>query len=189
VLDLCCGTGDLALALAGAPGSARGPAFTRLLAVDFAHPMLVRAQEKGAGNRGRPIEFLEADGLALPFADGTVDLVTTAFGFRNLANYAAGLAELRRVLAPGGSLAILEFAEPRGALFGNLFRFYFHRVLPGIGALVSGNAQAYSYLPRSVARFPHPDQLAELMRESGFSGVAWEGWTGGIVALHTGQAR
>ncbi len=145
-------------------------------------------ERRARGNRGRPIEFLEADGLALPFADGTFDLVTTAFGFRNLANYAAGLRELRRVLAPGGSLAILEFAEPRGVLFGQLFRFYFHRVLPGIGALVSGNAQAYSYLPRSVARFPHPDQLAELMRQSGFSDVAWEGWTGGIVALHTGQA-
>jgi demethylmenaquinone methyltransferase/2-methoxy-6-polyprenyl-1,4-benzoquinol methylase len=189
VLDLCCGTGDLAFALAGAPKSAHGAQSARLVAADFAHPMLMRAREKGAGNRGRPIEFLEADGLALPFADGTFDLVTTAFGFRNLANYAAGLRELLRVLAPGGSLAILEFTEPRSVLFGHLFRFYFHRVLPGIGAVVSGNAQAYSYLPRSVARFPHPEELAELMRQSGFDGVAWEGWTGGIVALHTGKAH
>jgi demethylmenaquinone methyltransferase / 2-methoxy-6-polyprenyl-1,4-benzoquinol methylase len=189
VLDLCCGTGDLALALAGAPAPSQRSELARLVAVDFAHPMLVRACQKAAGNRGRPIEFLEADGLALPFADGTFDLVTTAFGFRNLANYAAGLRELRRVHAPGGSLAILEFAEPRGALFGHLFRFYFHRVLPAIGAVVSGNAQAYSYLPRSVARFPNPDELAELMQKSGFSDVAWEGWTGGIVALHTGEAR
>jgi demethylmenaquinone methyltransferase/2-methoxy-6-polyprenyl-1,4-benzoquinol methylase len=188
VLDLCCGTGDLALALANSPvGTADGGPLG-LVGADFAHPMLVRAHEKASRNRGRPIEFAEADALSLPFADATFDLVATAFGFRNLVNYAEGLRELRRVLAAGGSLAILEFAEPRGALFRHLFHFYFHRMLPAIGAAVSGNAQAYRYLPNSVARFPTPAELARLMERSGFSGVAFESWTGGIVTLHTGEA-
>lgn len=187
ILDLCCGTGDLALVLANAPG--RGVDSAPLVGADFAHPMLVRAQEKAGRNRGRPIKFVEADALSLPFADATFDLVATAFGFRNLANYAEGLRELRRVLKPGGSLAILEFAEPRGALFRHGFDFYFRRVLPAIGAAISGNASAYTYLPNSVARFPAPSELLKLMEESGFSGVAFESWTAGIVTLHTGQAR
>lgn len=189
ILDLCCGTGDLALALANSlPGRVESEPLC-LVGADFAHPMLVRASEKARRNRGRPLKFVEADALSLPFADSTFDLVTTAFGFRNLANYAEGLRELRRVLKGGGSLAILEFAEPRGALFRNVFQFYFHRVLPAIGAAVSGNASAYTYLPNSVARFPLPNELLKLMEESGFGGVAFEGWTGGIVTLHMGQAR
>jgi demethylmenaquinone methyltransferase / 2-methoxy-6-polyprenyl-1,4-benzoquinol methylase len=160
-----------------------------LIGCDFARPMLVRACEKAAGSSRRRLQFVEADTLSLPFADATFDLVTTAFGFRNLANYAAGLAELRRILAPGGALAILEFAEPRSVLFRNLFHFYFHRVLPAIGAVISGNAQAYSYLPESVSRFPNPDELAALMERSGFCEVAFESWTAGIVTLHQGLAR
>ena len=187
ILDVCCGTGDLALALANLP-IRRGDSPLCLVGADFAHPMLVRAHEKAGRNRGRPIEFVEADALSLPFADATFDLVTTAFGFRNLANYAEGLRELRRVLAAGGSLAILEFAEPGGALLRHLFHLYFHRVLPAIGAAVSGNAQAYTYLPNSVARFPTPGALSTLMERSGFSGVAFDSWTGGIVTLHTGKA-
>ena len=187
-LDVCCGTGDLALVLANSPRPRADSEPAALLGADFAHPMLVRAQEKVRRNRGRPIELVEADALSLPFADATFDLVATAFGFRNLANYADGLREFRRVLKAGGSLAILEFAEPRGALFRNLFHFYFHRVLPSIGAAVSGNAPAYAYLPNSVARFPVPSELVKLMERSGFSGVAFESWTGGIVTLHTGQA-
>ena len=159
-----------------------------LVGADFAHPMLVRAREKVAASAHRALEFVEADALSLPFADGTFDLVTSAFGFRNLANYPAGLREFRRILAPGGSLAILEFAEPRRALFRNCFHFYFHRVLPAIGAIVSGNAQAYSYLPESVARFPSPSELAQLMQRSGFGDVAFESWTAGIVTLHSGIA-
>ena len=188
VLDVCCGTGDLALALAGAPMVPATSEPASLMAADFAHPMLVRAREKAAGGARRRLEFVEADALSLPFADATFDLVTTAFGFRNLANYAAGLRELRRILAPGGSLAILEFAEPRGALFRYLFRFYFHRVLPAVGAVVSGNSQAYSYLPESVARFPAPGELAELMERTGFREAAFESWTAGIVTLHRGRA-
>src|SRR6185437_12356577 len=117
------------------------------IGADFAHPMLVRAREKATEHPASHVEFLEADALALPFADQSFDLLTTAFGFRNLANYAAGLAEFRRVLRPGGSIAILEFAEPDSAIFGRLFRFYFRRVLPKLGGLVSGSAQAYGYLP------------------------------------------
>ena len=188
ILDVCCGTGDLALALAHVPVSSARSESLCLMGADFAHPMLARAREKAAGS-GRRLEFVEADALSLPFANAEFDLAATAFGFRNLANYSAGLRELRRILAPGGSLAILEFAEPHGALFRKFFGFYFHRVLPAIGAVVSGNAQAYRYLPESVSRFPNPGELAELMVQCGFCEVAFESWTAGVVALHTGRAR
>jgi demethylmenaquinone methyltransferase/2-methoxy-6-polyprenyl-1,4-benzoquinol methylase len=188
VLDVCCGTGDLALALAGAAIDPSASAPLPVVGADFAHPMLVRASEKAGESSRRRLQFVEADALSLPFADATFNLVATAFGFRNLANYAAGLRELRRILKPGGWLAILEFAEPRGALFRNLFQFYFRRVLPAIGAVVSGNLQAYSYLPESVARFPTPHELGELMHRNGFDEVAFESWTGGIVTLHRGRA-
>jgi demethylmenaquinone methyltransferase / 2-methoxy-6-polyprenyl-1,4-benzoquinol methylase len=188
ILDVCCGTGDLALALAGAPTDSARSASGRLVGADFAHPMLVRAREKVAGSGRRPIEFVEADALSLPFADATFDLVAIAFGLRNLVNYAAGLRELRRIIVPGGSLAVLEFAEPRGSLFRHFFRFYFHRVLPALGAVVSGHAYAYSYLPESVARFPSPRELAELIEQSGFDEVTFESWTVGIVTQHTGRA-
>ena len=188
VLDICCGTGDLALALGNVPLDSTASEMVPLVGADFSRPMLTRARHKAIGKGGRRLEFVEADALSLPFADGTFDLVTSAFGFRNLANYPAGLREFRRILAPGGSLAILEFAEPQRALFRNFFHFYFHRVLPAIGAIVSGNAQAYSYLPESVARFPSPSELAQLMQRSGFGDVAFESWTAGIVTLHSGLA-
>ena len=206
VLDLCCGTGDLTFALcdwARRPGANAGDAVAAktaaldgnaakaaalIIAADFAHPMLVRAREKSAKRGGQAAaQFIEADALNLPFAGQSFDLVTTAFGFRNLANYAAGLAELRRILRPGGRLAILEFAEPRRAPFGTLFRFYFHRVLPKIGGMISSNSQAYGYLPSSVTRFPKPPELATLMERAGFSEVRFDRWTGGIVALHVGR--
>ena len=197
VLDLCCGTGDLTFALASQArdpmGRKSSDAVTngrtgQFLGADFAHPMLLRAREKAAAQRHQAaIEFLEADALDLPFASESFDLVTTAFGFRNLANYDAGITELRRVLRPGGSLAILEIAEPQGALFGRLFRFYFRHVLPRIGGLISRNSQAYGYLPNSVARFPRPAELAESLRRAGFAEVDFERWTGGIVALHIGR--
>jgi demethylmenaquinone methyltransferase/2-methoxy-6-polyprenyl-1,4-benzoquinol methylase len=183
VLDLCCGTGDLALVLtneAGANGA-------QVVGADFVHEMIVRAGAKSAQNRQtqQPV-FLEADALALPFADAAFDLLTAAFGFRNLANYAAGFTEIHRVLRPSGSIAILEFAEPRGALLSWLYRFYFHRVLPAIGGLISGDRQAYGYLPRSVVRYPDPDAVAELMRQTGFRDVRYERWMAGLVTLHTG---
>jgi demethylmenaquinone methyltransferase/2-methoxy-6-polyprenyl-1,4-benzoquinol methylase len=187
ILDVCCGTGDLAQAMANVPLVSADSEPACLVGADFAHPMLIRAGEKDAASRGRRLELVEADALSLPFADASFDFVATAFGFRNLANYAAGIREFRRILAPGGSLAILEFAEPRGTLFRHFFHFYFHRVLPAVGALVSGNLQAYRYLPESVARFTSPGELAELMRRSGLGGVAVESWTAGIVTLHTGR--
>ncbi len=175
VLDLCCGTGDLAVALAR-----MGPA--QVLGADFAHPMLVQAKAKG----GARIPFLEADALRLPFADGTFDLLTAAFGFRNLANYQEGLREMRRVLKTGGTLAILEFTEPPDGILGGLYRWYFRQVLPRIGGMLSGDRDAYTYLPRSVARFFRPAQLAELMESVGYKEVRYRVWTMGTVALHTG---
>jgi demethylmenaquinone methyltransferase / 2-methoxy-6-polyprenyl-1,4-benzoquinol methylase len=184
VLDLCCGTGDLALVLAQRAGAGGA----KIMGADFAHAMVERARDKAGklAPAGRPT-FVEADALALPFADESFDLLAAAFGFRNLANYAAGLAEIRRVLRPGGEAAILEFAEPKGALLSRAFHFYFHRVLPGIGGLISGDAQAYGYLPASVSRYPEPEAVADLMTAAGFSSVQFERWMGGLVTLHTGR--
>jgi len=186
VLDLCCGTGDLAFALAR-DGKAR------ILGADFAHPMLVRAKEKTSAlphpaNRPAtsPMPFFEADALRLPFASESFDLVTTAFGFRNLANYEAGLREIQRVLKPGGTIAILEFAEPPEGLLGDFYRWYFCKVLPRIGGLISGERSAYTYLPKSVARFFRPPELAALMTAVGYHSVDYRVWTLGTVALHTG---
>lgn len=185
VLDICCGTGDLAFSIEKAAQSGTGSG-AEIFGADFVHPMLVRAREKAARRESRA-RFVAADALRLPFADAALDLVAVAFGFRNLANYADGIAELRRVLRPGGTLAILEFAEPRGAFFGRLYRFYFQKILPVVGGLVSGNRRAYGYLPASVARFPSPEKLAEQLRAAGFAPVGFERWMGGIVALHLAE--
>jgi demethylmenaquinone methyltransferase / 2-methoxy-6-polyprenyl-1,4-benzoquinol methylase len=186
VLDLCCGTGDLAFALARA-GKAR------IIGADFAHTMLVRAREKSRDlppslnqNGASRMPFFEADALQLPFASSSFDSVTTAFGFRNLANYEAGLREIQRVLKPGGTVAILEFAEPPEGLWGDFYRWYFCKVLPRIGGLISGDQAAYKYLPKSVARFFRPPELAALMSYVGYQSVDYRVWTLGIVALHTG---
>jgi demethylmenaquinone methyltransferase/2-methoxy-6-polyprenyl-1,4-benzoquinol methylase len=178
VLDLCCGTGDLAFSLARR-------AKAQIVGADFSHTMLVRARQKARKTNGlAPIPFLEADALRLPFADETFDLVTAAFGFRNLANYEQGLREIFRVLKLGGSLGILEFAEPPPGLLGDLYRFYCQNVLPKIGGLVSGDAAAYAYLPKSVARFFRPEELASQMEEVGYSPVRYHLMTLGSVALH-----
>lgn len=184
VLDLCCGTGDLGIALSRryAP---------RVVGADFAHPMLVRAQKKCATLRGRNAlnrrfpDFIEADALRLPFAGESFDLVTSAFGFRNLVDYEAGLREIRRVLKPGGTLAILEFTEPPDNPLGNAYRWYFRRILPRVGAFVSGDRNAYTYLPASVSRFFAPAELASLMKLVGYAEVDFSVWTLGAVALHT----
>jgi demethylmenaquinone methyltransferase / 2-methoxy-6-polyprenyl-1,4-benzoquinol methylase len=184
VLDLCCGTGDLAIEL-------NRRYFARVIGADFAHSMLVRAKKKSARLHSknlaqlRPISYIEADALRLPFADASFDLVTAAFGFRNLANYEAGLREIQRVLKPGGTLAILEFAEPPEGLLGDLYRWYFCKVLPKIGGLISGDQAAYKYLPKSVARFFRPPELAALLTAVGYQSVDYRIWTGGTVALHT----
>ena len=185
VLDLCCGTGDLALALARA-GKAR------VIGVDFAHTMLVRANEKAAIEAASPkrrssdaLSFFEADALRLPVHEGSFDLVTAAFGFRNLANYEAGLREMLRVLKPGGTVAILEFTEPPEGFLGDLYRWYFCKVLPRIGGIISGNHSAYSYLPKSVLRFFRSSEFSALLTEIGFVSVESRVWTFGTVALHT----
>ncbi|HEV2385726.1 MAG TPA: ubiquinone/menaquinone biosynthesis methyltransferase [Candidatus Acidoferrales bacterium] len=185
-LDVCCGTGDLAFSLERA-ARREGEDGAVIYASDFVHAMLVRAQAK-AGRRSSAVRLVGADTLRLPFADRSFDLAAVAFGFRNLANYAAGIEELRRVLRPGGWLGILEFSEPPGPLFGRLYRFYFQRILPVIGGALSGSRAAYGYLPSSVARFPSPEELSEQLREGGFADVQFERWLGGIVALHLARA-
>ncbi len=178
VLDVACGTGDLSLVLAGAGAG-------RVVGLDFCRPMLEIARRKAADG-SRAIPFVEGDALRLPFADETFDVATIAFGLRNLAGVPEGLKELRRILRPGGRVAVLEFSSPVVPGFRALFRFYFTRVLPRIGGVVSGSRGAYEYLPDSVTRFPDQKGLAGLMREAGFEGVAYRNLTGGIAALHTG---
>jgi demethylmenaquinone methyltransferase/2-methoxy-6-polyprenyl-1,4-benzoquinol methylase len=180
-LDLCCGTGDLALELARI---SRG----KVVGADFASPMLVRTQRK-AVEKKVSLLLLEADALNLPFKEDSFAVVTAEFGFRNLADYKRGLAEMLRVLTPGGEVDILEFALPRWQPFAGLYRFYFRHLLPLIGRLVSGVKGPYSYLPSSVERFPDCEEFSEWMRECGFVDVRYNLWTGGAVALHRGIKR
>ena len=174
VLDLCCGTGDLLRAL---ESRRRAP----VLGSDFCHPMLTQARRKTSRS-----PLLEADALMLPLADASLDLVTMAFGFRNLANYSKGLAELLRVLKPGGVAAILEFSQPQNRTFAALYGFFSSRILPWIGGVVSGCRDAYSYLPESIRRFPGAEAFASQMQAVGFEKVEFERFTGGAVALHLG---
>jgi len=179
VMDLACGTGDLLVALEREAGRS-------LIGSDFCHPMLQGARAK-LQRLTMGSSLVEADALCLPLRDASLDLITMAFGFRNLANYRAGLVELRRVLRPGGALAILEFSQPPNQAFAALYNWYSRKVLPVIGGMISGAPEAYTYLPESVRKFPEAAVLAEMMRESGFTKVAWEYLTFGIVALHVGR--
>ncbi len=174
VLDLCAGTGDMSVALRRA-----GPQ-ARIFALDFSHPMLRHGTPKFSRQR---IEPLEADALVLPLPDRSIDLVISAFGFRNLANYEAGLREILRVLKPDGEAGILDFSEP-GGLMGKLYGFYFRRVLPRVGALISGVSGAYEYLPASVHKFPAPEQMLRRMEAVGFSNPTWKPYTFGIAGLY-----
>jgi len=178
VLDLCCGTGDLMLALGGRTVGA-------VWGCDFSAPMLEIARRKLAG-RAQPFALIEADALRLPLPDASLDLVTIAFGLRNLADYGEGLEEMARVLRPGGMAAILEFSTPPNRAAGALYAAYSRWVLPAVGRLVSGSPDAYAYLPESVRRFPRPEELAARMESAGFREVSWRAMTGGIVALHLG---
>jgi demethylmenaquinone methyltransferase/2-methoxy-6-polyprenyl-1,4-benzoquinol methylase len=180
VLDLCCGSGDLMLGLAARRGGV-------VMGSDFCHPMLHEARRKIERRRARCL-LLEADASRLPLPDRCLDLITVAFGFRNLANYRKGLEEMLRVLRPGGVAAILEFSQPPNRLLAALYNFYSVKLLPVIGGAISGSRQAYAYLPESVRKFPGASELAEEMRAAGFSGVEFERMTGGIVALHVGEA-
>lgn len=202
-LDLCCGTGDMTLALlkhrpksSGAPSMTASsswmgmnpadspdvpaPILAPILAVDFSHQMLSRGAEKFAPHNIIPIE---ADALHLPIADNSIDLVTSAFGFRNLSNYEAGLAELHRILRPGGQIGILDFNQPTG-LTGALYNLYFKQILPRFGGLISGDPAAYTYLPDSVARFPSPSRMIELMADAGFTNSTWTSYTFGTAGLY-----
>ena len=173
VLDACCGTGDLAVACAKRGGVVTG--------LDFSPAMLERARRKLP-----TATWIEGDLLALPFEAGSFEAATVGFGVRNVADLEQGLAELRRVLVPGGRVAVLEITQPRG-LLAPFYRLWFDRIVPLLGKLLKGGA-AYTYLPASVRRFPGPDELAGLMRTVGFDEISYRTFAGGIVALHIGTA-
>jgi demethylmenaquinone methyltransferase/2-methoxy-6-polyprenyl-1,4-benzoquinol methylase len=183
VLDICCGTGDMTMALL----QHRPPGARPVLAADFAHAMLARGAKKFArrSTKHGGAVALEADALHLPLQPASLDLITTAFGFRNLANYRGGLEEFHRVLKPGGQLGILDFSEPDG-LIGKIYQLYFRRVLPTIGRLICGKDGPYNYLPASVSKFPPPAEMLVMMREAGFHDVSWTPYTFGIAGLYRG---
>ena len=184
VLDICCGTGDMTMALLKRRPQGARP----ILAADFARAMLSRGAQKFAAREvGKPYAIpIEADALHLPLRSASLDLIVSAFGFRNLANYEAALREFHRVLKPGGQLGILEFSEP-GGLIGKAYAVYFRRVLPAIGRAICGKAGAYSYLPTSVGNFPAPPAMLELMADAGYEQCAWQPYTFGIAGLYTAR--
>jgi len=180
VLDLCCGTADMTAALL-----ARRPANADpILAVDFSHEMIERGRIK---MQGKPVEFVEADALNLPIEDASLDLVVSAFGFRNLADYNAGLREIRRVLKPGGRIGILDFSMPPAPL-KQMYRLYFRHVLPRIGGIISGSQDSYAYLPASVERFPAPKDFLRMMEAASFSATRWQPYLFGIAGLWSATA-
>src|ERR1039457_1539537 len=182
VLDICCGTGDMTMALLKhRPRGARP-----ILAADFARGMLSRAARKFGGREAGEAGAiaLEADALHLPLRSESLDLIVTAFGFRNLANYEAGLREFHRVLKPGGQLGILDFSEP-GGLLGKLYAVYFRRALPAIGRILCGKDGPYRYLPTSVGNFPPSGEMLALMRATDYEYPAWQPYTFGIAGLYT----
>jgi demethylmenaquinone methyltransferase / 2-methoxy-6-polyprenyl-1,4-benzoquinol methylase len=181
ILDLCCGTGDMAFALQRQAGKSSA----QIVGADFSHAMLRRAALKSADRVAAP-EWIEADALSLPFPDSHFDLVTSAFGFRNLADYDAGLREVARVLRPGGECGILDFGEPTG-IMGALYRIYFKQVLPRVGTVISGVRGPYAYLPASVERFPSPEEMLGRMKKSGFAETSWTPYTFGIAGLYRGK--
>lgn len=182
ILDLCSGTGDQATAV--------GKGGARVAAADFCVPMLALSREKfrrleaGGGGPARP---LAADALALPFPDRAFDGATVSFGLRNVSDLAAGLAEMHRVLRPGGRIAVLEFAVPRLPVVRHLYLFYFRRVLPAVGRWLSHRGSAYSYLPASVLEFPQRRGFVEALEGAGFRDGRWRDLAFGIVCLY--QAR
>jgi len=178
ILDVACGTGDLSIEL-------QSHAKAKVIGTDFCRPMLTVAAEKNGAN-SLSIPYIEGDAMNLGFANDSFDAVTIAFGLRNLSNFRDGLAELRRVLKPGGRLVVLEFSAPIVPGFRQLFNFYFTRVLPRIGGAVSGSRGAYEYLPDSVSKFPDQTRLVEMMSEIGFSSIDYKNLTGGIAAIHSG---
>lgn len=179
ILDLCCGTGDMTLALLRQAGNSA----PKIIGADFSHAMLERATAKSAGTS---LWWIEGDALSLPFPSGSFDLVTSAFGFRNLANYEHGLQEILRILKPGGECGILDFSEPKG-MRGRVYKLYFRHVLPRVGSLISGVRGPYAYLPASVERFPPPVEMVKRLKNSGFREATWTPYTFGIAGLHWGR--
>ncbi len=180
-LDLCSGTGDLALAM---QKSGRA----KIVACDFSHPMLKISQEKISRRRlESQIKVTEADALNLPFRSGTFDALAIAFGLRNLEDFEAGLAEMWRVLKPGGKLIVLEFSKPTNVLFDKLFRFYFFKILPVIGNSISKHENAYTYLPTSVLQFPDQIALAKILSACKYRNVGFLNLSEGIAAIHYGE--
>ncbi len=190
ILDLCCGTGDMTFALRKQARKTGGKRSPQILGADFSHAMLQRARSKSFGKNGQNAlampSWIEADALCLPFADQNFNLVTSAFGFRNLADYDAGLREIVRVLKPGGECGVLDFSEPKG-LMGRLYRIYFKEVLPRVGTILSGVRGPYAYLPHSVERFPEPQEMLDRMRAAGFREASWTPYTFGIAGLYRGK--
>jgi len=176
VLDVACGTGDLSITLFEITGAG-------VVGTDFCRPML----EIAAGKISGRIRLIEGDALNLPFRDGTFDVATIAFGLRNLSSVESGLAELLRVVKPGGWVAVLEFSRPANAILRPLFSMYFTKLLPWMGGVISGSRSAYTYLPASVQKFPDQSQLSLLMEQAGLVQVGYENLTGGIAALHMGR--
>lgn len=176
-LDLCCGTGDLALELGR---------LVETCGVDFCHPMLKISLGK-VGASSQAISIIEGDALSAPFADAAFDVVTMAFGLRNLESVDGGLREIWRLLKPGGRAAVLEFSRPVLPVFRHLFQFYFMKILPRIGNAISGSSFAYQYLPESVQQFPDQTSLAAMMRTVGFSCVTYYNLFGGVAAVHVGD--
>ena len=183
VLDLCGGTGDLTLEIL------RQDRAGFVVCCDFARPMLARAGRKfdRGGVAGRT-SLVEADALRLPFPDGSFDAVTVAFGVRNLSDLGAGLAEMLRVLVPGGTLVVLEFSTPDGPVLSRLYRLYLDRLLPRLGDTVSRESGPYGYLARTIASFPDGPALAGRIRDAGFAACEWFPLTGGIVAVHRARS-
>ena len=177
-LDICCGTADLTLEL---------EQHARVIGCDFCHPMLVIGNDKIAGRKAGRAALAEGDALRLPFEDSSFDVITVAFGLRNLEDVEGGLREMHRLLKPGGRVAILEFSTPVIPVFRQIFDFYFHHLLPRIGGIISGSKGAYSYLPQSVRSFPSQKRLADMMRSVGYDNVRYHNLSAGIAALHLGE--
>ena len=184
VLDLCCGTGDMTFALRRQAGMAS----PQILGADFSHAMLQRATAKSSAvpQDGSVPGWIEADAMNLPLPSAHFDLVTSAFGFRNLTDYDAGLREILRVLRPGGECGILDFGEPKGAM-GAIYRIYFKQILPRVGTMISGVRGPYAYLPASVERFPPPEEMLARIKDAGFTEATWSPYTFGIAGLYRGK--
>lgn len=179
-LDVCCGTGDLAFELARrvAPGG-------HVVGCDFSEPMLDLAREKARERAAAGVRFEWADALTLPYDAGRFDAVTVGFGVRNLADLERGLAEMARVLRPGGRMVVLEITRPTRPPLSTFFSLWFDRIVPLLGSF-SEDAEAYTYLPESVRSFPMPNRLAGLMHDAGIERIRWTVLAGGIIAIHSG---